>query len=557
MCGIVLYLLKQKLVGDKLEAIETEQYEAFARIQYRGPDRSTYIKLSNPVNSYMGFHRLAMNDLSTNGDQPFITQNNNRSIYTLCNGEIYNHKQLEQEHKIIVNNKSDCAVIPELYKTDITKTLNTFNSEHAFIILDVDMKTGDYTVFISTDRLSIRPLFVGEDEYGIYIASELGGLPCLETKDAKITRFPPRSYGILDKKNGMISNITYTEYYSLLVDKPLYSNVNDILAMINKIVTDAVLIRLESDRPVGSLLSGGVDSSLVAALAAKELKKNGKQLLTFCIGLKDGTDEKPAKDVADYIGSKHTHFEVTEKDFISAVPLVIKAIGSYDITTVRASTGNYLVAGLISQSTDVKALLSGEIPDELFSGYKYNRNAPDAKALHNNAVSRLSDIHYFDVLRADRSISHWGLEARVPYADYRLIDYVLRIEPSLRMYGYKNIEKWLLREAFSKDKLIPDSVLWRPKEAFSDGVSKQERSWFTIIQEYADKLYDEKTYNEKVSKYKHLPPTSKEALYYREIFTECYGHNESVAQTIPYYWLPRWCGNITDPSARVLPSYMK
>jgi len=264
------------------------------------------------------------------------------------------------------------------------------------------------------------------------------------------------------------------------------------------------------------------------------------------------TDERYAKLVAKHIGSNHTHITCTQDEFMNALPAVIRITETYDITTIRASTGQYLISKWIANNTDIKVLLIGDGSDELCSGYLYFHKAPNAIESHNENIRLLEDISYFDILRADRCISNNGLEARVPYLDQRFVNYYLSIDPSLRV-PINNMEKWLLRESFNTTDYLPPEVLWRKKEAFSDAVSSQERSWFNIIQEYVDKKYtlDDLEYVKK--RYTHNIPLSKESLYFRVIFEMYYG--KDLDHIIPYYWLPKWCGNTNEPSARTLDFY--
>ena len=301
-----------------------------------------------------------------------------------------------------------------------------------------------------------------------------------------------------------------------------------------------------------------MDSSIVSAFASKHLQKHGKTLRTFSIGMPGGVDEKYAKMVAKHIGSNHTHVEVSEQEFLDVIPDVIKTLGSFDITTVRASTGQYLLSKWISENTDIKVLACGDFSDEEMGSYLYFLNAKTPKDFHDECIRMLEDIHMYDGMRADRCISHFGIEARFPFADHRLIDFILRCDPQLRM-AKDGVEKWLLRKSLEAQPtlwdgidLLPPEVLWRQKCAFSDAVSSTERSWYEIIQENAEKMYTDDDLKEAQEKFTHLPPYTKESLYFRNIFCNTFGHNESVAKTIPYIWLPKWSGNITEPSARIL-----
>lgn len=290
---------------------------------------------------------------------------------------------------------------------------------------------------------------------------------------------------------------------------------------IRETLTQAVQARSRAERPMGALLSGGLDSSLVAGLLAKEFKKRGETLRTFSIGMPGATDKEHAENVAKHIGSVHTHIEFSERDFLDAVEEVVKVTETFDITTIRATTGNYLVGKWISENTDVKVLLIGDGSDELCSGYMYFHSAPDPHSSHLENIRLINDIHQYDVLRADRGVADNGLEARVPFLDKHFIDLYLTIDPKLRIpttteKGFK-MEKALLRDSFLGENLIPDSVLYRKKEAFSDGVSSEDKSWYVILQEWCEKEYSDQDLEES-TKLSYLPPVSKESLHYRKLF---------------------------------------
>ena len=596
MCGICGMLIKEGLSPEQIDDLKFEFYKSSCKIKHRGPDRSTSTSFEHPINAVIDFKRLAIMDTSTRGDQPFkyeyvkppelngnspVVKPNgniivnaftsemmnsfhkdsqeNRTVYVTCNGEIYKYKDIVQQCYFKLDSGSDCEVIMHLYKKygiDKMDTIcNMLNSEHAFSIFDVNTKTGDYILILSSDRYGIRPLFTKVDSKGFYYSSELQGLPNIHDSSGIVNRFPPAHYGIIEKKEGKLGEIKYHRYYS--VSPGITKNCNDLAVAqkgIRDIFTDAVICRLDANRPVGALLSGGLDSSLVCAIAANHLKQFGCKLRTFSIGIAgtESIDKPYAEQVAKFIHSDHTYIEFTEQEFLDAIPDVIKAIGSYDITTVRASTGQYLISKWISQNTNIKVLLCGDGSDEVMQGYLYSFNGPSAEELHLDSIRLIENIHFFDGLRADRCVSHWGMELRIPYLDHRFVDWIMRIDPVLRTPKYKGIEKWLLRSSFEESKLLPREVLFRIKSAFSDAVSSKKRSWVNIIKEFANKMYSDGDVDDAKKYYKHLPPISKESLYYRDIFADYFGDNISVSKTIPYFWMPRWSGDVTDPSARVL-----
>jgi asparagine synthase (glutamine-hydrolysing) len=318
---------------------------------------------------------------------------------------------------------------------------------------------------------------------------------------------------------------------------------------------NSVRRRLASDKPLAFLLSGGVDSSLVAALSAKML---GKPIRTFCCGMREGTDLQYARMVAKHIGSNHTEVFFTPQEGLDAIRDVIRTTETWDTTTIRASVGQYLVCKWIGTQTDCKVVMVGEGPDEVCSSYLFNWYAPNGEALDKAAKSYVKNIHYYDVKRADRCIARWGLEGRVPLLDPEFIKSYWAIPGNQRMPTYKNMEKWWLREAFAGTGVLPDAVLWRKKEAFSDGVSG-EKSWFQIIQEWVDPQVSDEEMAGAALTYPYCSPMTKEAFLYRKIFCEIFGdHRQEI---IPGYWQPKWSANgqevvgYIDPSARVLGVY--
>ena len=312
-----------------------------------------------------------------------------------------------------------------------------------------------------------------------------------------------------------------------------------------------------TDRPVAALLSGGLDSSLIAALVQRNLVQfKQPPLKTFSIGFPGSSDLKHARIVADWIKSDHTEIIMTPDEFFQAIPTVVKAIESYDTTTVRASTGNYLIAKKIRELTDCKVVFNGDGADELFGGYLYFNNAPSDEAFHAETARLLEDIHTFDVLRSDRSISANGLEARTPFLDKQFVAVVRSIHPTfLRPIKGKQVEKAILRSAFDDGITLPQEVLWRRKEAFSDGVSTPEKAWFQEIQERVTDIVPSNWREKAVLSYSsHLTPNTAEEYYYRFIFTSAYGLG-AIRATVPYRWMPKWCPETNDPSAKTLNIY--
>jgi asparagine synthase (glutamine-hydrolysing) len=522
--------------------------------KHRGPDNTNiYIE----KNTFIGFHRLAINDVHISGNQPMVLDD----VIMICNGEIYNFKKIMQKYNIECASGSDCEVILRLYISlkekdhDLNKVMHTLCSElegeFAFIIYDKQYDS----ILAARDRYGVRPLFVAynQETKDICFSSELKGLDDLFNSDCMCHQFTPSYFMIVNLRvmssQGTLINhaIKVAPYHS--INTSYDTNINNLAVIcsdIRKLLSDAVKQRCVSDVPMCALLSGGLDSSLVCGLLAKNVKT---PINTFSIGLPGSPDLEYARQVATFIRSNHHEVIISEHDMLSCIEEVIKTIESYDITTVRASIPNYLVAKYIKDNTNFKVVFSGEYSDEVFSGYMYNKKAPSVDELHKEANHLLKNICYFDSLRADRCISAHGLEARCPFSSTNLIKYVLSIDPDLRMSDDK-IEKYILRKAFEKENIIPWTVINRSKAAFSDAVSTKENSWHTILKTHIDNHVSDDEFQQDSIKFLHNTPVTKEAYYYRKIFHKYYNHDK----VIPYFWMPnqKWVGHQTDPSAREL-----
>ena len=524
MCGIWAFMTEN--------TCDPAKFESFSKIEGRGPDQSSFTIQQEEY--YIGFHRLSIMD-QEKGDQPFKFEENGKRYTCICNGEIYNAEILK---KAFVNyypykSSSDCEILIPMYLKFGADMIDYLDGVFCFIIIE-DTDDG-YSAFICRDRIGVRPLFIGFNNNEIGFSSEIKGLTDLcET----IEVFSPGKYMIIE--NGQI--IKEEIYYSVKSNNTEFYNSNYEL-IVKQLLIDAVHKRLISDRPVCALLSGGLDSSLVCAIASKKLQEEGKKLYTFSIGMQDCTDDKYANMVAEHIGSIHTNVLITKEEALNSIRDVIYATETFDITTIRASVGQYLVSKYISDNTDFKVVLSGDGSDEVASGYMYNHLAPNVKELHKEAEKRVEEIHLYDALRADRATSFHGLELRVPFLDSTFVDYYLKINPLDRIPTQNRMEKYILRNIFSKDNLLPEEVLWRTKEAFSDGISSEEESWHMIIANHVEEKV------ELDDKFKHCSPKTKEAYYYREIFSELFG--DKFSNVIPNYWMPNWT-NTDDPSAREL-----
>ena len=520
MCSIMGYCGK----GADLSRFK----EGFIETISRGPDDSRIIVTKNGI---LGFHRLSIMGLTNSGMQPFQLGES----FVVCNGEIYGFQKIKDKlsEKYTFKSNSDCEILLPMYSEYGTDMFKMLDAEFACIIYD-----GEKGIYIAArDPIGIRPLYYGYDENGIIIfASEPKNLVGLTDK---IMPFPPGHF-YDGEKFVCYCDIAKTEKYSDDGLDEIFKNIHDKL-------TDGVKKRLIADAKVGFLLSGGLDSSLVCSIAAKN---SNKPIKTFAIGMsEDAIDLKYAKEVADYIKSDHTEVIITKDDVLSSLDTVIRLLGTFDITTIRASMGMYLLCRAIHEQTDIRVLLTGEISDELF-GYKYTDFAPSAEAFQKESEKRIRELHMYDVLRADRCISVNSLEARVPFGDLDFVKYVMKINPELKLNKY-NKGKYLLRRAFEGD-YLPESILYREKAAFSDAVG---HSMVDYLKEYAENFYTDEEYETKRKKYTHAQPFTKESLLYREIFEKYYPNQSEM---IVDFWMPNkeWEGcNVNDPSARVLSNY--
>lgn len=535
MCGIWSFISNACIDPTSLPKLFT----SFMRIKGRGPESFTFSQLTNKV--IVGFHRLAIHGLTGSGNQPFIKENNHtkETIYCVCNGEIYNYQEIVSNHDFLLNSFSDCEVIPFLYLKYGEDMINFLDGEFAFLIISVNHSTNKVKIFCGRDPYGVRPLFYGLHESGIVLGSEAKSIVdfCEE-----IFVFPPGHTMTYES-----SNLHFNKYF---INKEVNLD-NDIYKQIYDTFTRSVKKRLSSERPIGCLLSGGLDSSIVSAVTAKLLSQ---PLHTFTIGLEGATDIYYAEMVAKHIGSIHQTFIVTVEEALLSINQVIYQIESYDCTTVRASVWQHLLGTKLKKFTDIKVLLTGEGSDELTSGYLYFHNAPTADISHEENLRLLEDIHRFDGLRVDRAMSCHGLEVRIPFLDPEFVNLYLSLPKELRVAS-RGIEKQLFRDSFSDTGLLPKEVLYRKKEAFSDGTSSTTKSWFEHIQEYIDKLVTDEEFFTQKEKYLLNKPDTKEKYYYRKIFESQFGSKS--ASLIPYYWLPKWCGDITEPSARTLDIYTK
>ena len=516
MCGIVCaFDLK-----DTSDSIRPNILKMVKKVRHRGPDWSGVYSSKNAV---MAHERLAIVD-PTSGKQPILSDDNTKAI--AVNGEIYNHLELRdnfaKDYKFKTD--SDCEIILALYKKNRYDFLNQLNGIFAFALYDSD----NDTYFIARDHMGIIPLYIGWDEKGtLYVASELKSL---EGVCSKIELFPPGHYLESNKED-------YVKWYDPEWVK--FNNVSDATTSISELhdsLSSAVKRQLMSDVPYGVLLSGGLDSSITSALAKRFSSKRIEsgdtqdawwpQLHSFSVGLKGSPDLKAAKIVSDHIGTIHHEIIFTIQEGIDALRDVIYHLETYDITTVRASTPMYLMARAI-KSLGIKMVLSGEGADELFGGYLYFHKAPSAEEFHNETVRKLNKLHQYDCLRANKALAAWGIEGRVPFLDKEFIEVAMNINPKDKMINKDRIEKWVIRKAF--EDYLPDEVLWRQKEQFSDGVGY---SWIDSLKDLVSKEITDEEMELASKKYPINPPQNKEEYYYRRIFEEHFP-SDAAAKSVP------------------------
>jgi len=575
MCGIFA-LLNNSTSNISLNEIENE----FNKGKKRGPEFSkldaTYMKM------ILGFHRLAINGLNNVSNQPLVIND----IVLICNGEIYNYKELYKTMDITPTTQSDCEVIIHLYLGyGIEQTLRMLDGVYAFVLYDNRLTTDlNNKLYVARDPFGVRPLYYLKHvntKYNQYNLHNLYGfaseLKCLEyfynlnSHFYSIKQFQPGTYSVFNfgnKVNAQWEVLKENVPYFL----PHFSHtwdfkINDMDPCLfyeniySKIATyfNAAVIKrcITTERPIACLLSGGLDSSLVAALVNNYYLKQGlpNKLETYSIGLEGSEDLKYAQKVADYLGTQHTTVIVTEQQMFDAIPEVIRAIESYDTTSVRASIGNYLLGKYIADNSEAKVIFNGDGSDELLGGYLYMNSCPDDIEFDKEIRRLLKDIHLFDVLRSDKCISSHGLEPRTPFLDRSFANFILSLPPAFRNHNNcKSIEKFILRHSFSGDvfetynnkQILPDEILWRKKEAFSDGVSSHGRSLYTILQEHiASTLNKHNATNE------WTPCILTERTYYKQLFDTYYPGCSTI---LPYFWMPKYILS-DDPSARTLAIY--
>ena len=546
MCGIVCaFDLKEKA-----EVLRPQLLEMSKRIRHRGPDWSGIYSNEKAI---LAHERLAIVD-PTSGKQPLFSED--RQLILAANGEIYNHRELRKQFEGSYNfqTESDCEVILALYRKKGVDFIDEMNGIFGFALYDAEKD--EY--FIARDHMGIIPLYIGWDANGtFYVASEL---KALEGVCTKIELFPPGHY--LSSKDGELTRWYVRDWVDYEAVKENQTSIDEL----HDALEAAVHRQLMSDVPYGVLLSGGLDSSVTSALAKKYADKRVEsgdtqeawwpRLHSFSVGLEGSPDLAAAQKVADYIGTVHHEIKFTIQEGLDAIKDVIYNLETYDITTIRASTPMYLMARVI-KSMGVKMVLSGEGADELFGGYLYFHKAPNAEEFHKETVRKLEKLHMYDCLRANKSLAAWGIEGRVPFLDKEFMDVAMRLNPKDKLINGERMEKWVVRKAF--EQYLPESVAWRQKEQFSDGVGY---SWIDTLKEVvAREVTDEQLANAKY-KFPIQTPTSKEEFYYRSIFAEhfpsdtaalCVPQEASVACStkIALEWDESF-KNMNDPSGRAV-----
>ena len=546
-------------------------------LKKRGPEKYNYklYENCNGNNVYLGFHRLAINDITDNGNQPFT----NMGISMICNGEIYNADELQAKFNLNLKSRSDCEVILHLYILfGFKKMLSLIDGVFSIVLYD----STSNIMWASRDAFGVRPLFVAYSPDQLYLSSEAKSF--YEIEDISV--FPNGSYWssedpkLFNPYMKTMDSHKYTlypnryladipmdcSYYSSLIHKYDNDKLPQLKEKIRNTLIGVVSKQLHSDRYIGCLLSGGLDSSLITSLIYNLTKSDNlnSTIKTYSIGLEGSTDLKYARKVSQFLMTEHHEILLSEHNIIDAIPDVIYALESWDVTTIRASLPMYLLSKYIqSETPTVKVIYSGEGADEVCQGYLYFHKTPTPLEGHYESVRLLSDLKYFDNLRADRCISSHGLELRVPFLDVDFVHTYLSVKPELRSPLNQKCEKWLLRESFADpfysdmyklqcSAILPDEILWRRKDGFSDGCSSLERPLYKVLEEEAeDYITDEMMENAKLN-YPYNTPLTKEGLMYRQIFHKLFPEH-GREKLIPYRWMPKWVNpSITNPSGRVL-----
>jgi asparagine synthase (glutamine-hydrolysing) len=544
MCGLLCHVQE----GEVDLAEQTRHLtKASQKIKHRGPDRTRQDWISENV--FFSFHRLEINGLGVEHGLPIIIN----GCTLICNGEIYNHKEIYESKGITPTTKNDCEVIIHLYRlVGIDEALRQLRGVFAFCLYDHHAQT----LFVANDPIGIRPLYMGRHVDGsLTYASE----PCaLVDICSHVEWFPPGHLDIIGP-GGKRYRKQWCNIRAFPCDIPyleqMYPREPFVYGIRGQLIRAVGRRVHNTERPLACLLSGGLDSSLVSSIAARIIAP--KTLHTFTIGFADSPDIMAARTVAEFIGSEHHEVIVTPAQMLVAIEEVVVGIQSYDVTTVRASVFNFMLAKHIAAETDFKVILNGDCSEEVHASYAYSRYAPSPVAFLEDNRRLLEEVHYYDVLRSARSIEHFGMEARTPFADIDYIEYAMGIPPQLKMWGPSRVypmEKGLLREAF--DGYLPQTILKRPKTAFSDGISLKEDSWHEMTQEHCkNTIFHVNDWMDCMAAWRLHGmadgPRTPEAYVYAQHYQNAYGDREDMWRLIPAHWMPRFV-DATDPSARTL-----
>jgi asparagine synthase (glutamine-hydrolysing) len=565
MCGIWFYCAPSGSYDEDL----IMSYAFSSNLKARGPDRSIVKKITcGNFDFFLVFHRLAIMDLSEVADQPFHIKNDKEEIYLMCNGEIYNYTNLIEKFKLKdkLKSHSDCEVLIHLYQelglerlySELTD-YNEVSGEFAMVILHI--KNNKVEIHCGRDVGGVRPLYYSHNYEqhssstkmnSLCLSSQLCGIPITNNHQMvqQIKSYSIHTYSIpFDRK--YIEEKLHKVFDLRDIPITIYEE-TEAIEQIRLVLTKCVEDRFASDRDIIFMLSGGLDSSICCALGAEFAKKENKKIKTMCIGMENGTDQLYAELVAKHLNTEHIMIKKTEDEFLDCCKhRVTTKIESFDITTNRASTPQLISAEEIAKNTNCKVVIVGDYSDEICGGYAETKLAPSIEHFRERIYELTEDIIYFDAQRVDRCVAGMGLEARTPFGDHRFIKLYMTIDPKLRI-ARNGIEKYLLRKAFQH--LLPTKVVWRPKEAFSDGVSSLKKSWYEIIQEEIEQLYANDDVEKAKDKFQYLTPYTKESLHYRLKFNEVFSNK--FATVLPSFWLPKWGGQ-KDPSARLLKDVYK
>jgi asparagine synthase (glutamine-hydrolysing) len=530
MCGIFAFVCKKGKVLTPEEQQACVQHSVANSV--RGPDTLTINKCDDYV---FVFYRLAIHDLSHKGDQPFhgFDTEGHHEVHLMCNGEIYNWKELIQEYNLQLYSSSDCEVLYHLFfifNYDFERLVRALDGEFSIVLQHQNYQTQTKTLYAARDPFGVRPLYKVESPHGFGFSSLMDGIQSF----GKVSHLAPGTIWSYDGKQVQETPYFHYDVPFVLLSELTEEQMLDYYRNITDHLISAVKKRLDSDRKIAFLLSGGLDSSLVVGIAKKIL--GVQNVATFSIGFDQSPDVIHAQKVAKYLGTKHTVVPYTPEMGLAHLSQVAKVLETYDITTIRASVGQFLLAKYISEKTAYKVVLNGDGADECEMGYMYFHYSPSPAEGHDESIRLLKEIHCFDALRVDRCIGHFGLEARVPFLDPTFVSYYTSIPAVLRVPTKDRMEKQLIRDAFATlyPDVLPKEILYRRKEAFSDGVSNVQESWYERIQKWAQSTYG-----------------MEEKEIYKHWFNRSYPNQEQI---LPHYWMPQWT-DATDPSARTLSVY--